>query len=407
MENKKKIGIFFVSLFFVTLVYAQVPPDLPDHFKGNLIVNGENAPIGTSIKIYVNSKLEDTIESTVLGKYDLYVKTGNSGNQIKFYANEIEAGTATRQSGKNVDLNLEIESTLLGNESYVDTNINNLSIKFDNQDISYGLTGNKTVDFLDNNEKIITFEFDFDNKVLDLTQLEIKKQTSVTEGSIIIKGMPAGITKTAYVDKLTSDNNAVCIKDSEISSITEISNDCNGADEVLLACPGSSNGYSCALENGKFKVTGLQHSGVREDYIAPSTPSSGGSSSGGGGGGGSGGSKKSSSVPQEVNNCVEDWECQDWSQCEENGVQKRSCSDKNNCGTTNDLPEQVRSCTYEKIVVQESKNLEEVKNEASGDELTGAVIGTGKTGSIILVISSIVVLGLLALFLNRLWKNKK
>ena len=41
--------------------------------------------------------------------------------------------------------------------------------------------------------------------------------------------------------------------------------------------------------------------------------------------------------------CIESWSCGEWSNCI-NGVQKRSCIDKNNCGTTKNKPTTIRNC---------------------------------------------------------------
>ena len=41
--------------------------------------------------------------------------------------------------------------------------------------------------------------------------------------------------------------------------------------------------------------------------------------------------------------CIPQWECSDWSNCQD-GLQTRSCSDLNNCGDTTDIPPEVRTC---------------------------------------------------------------
>ncbi len=41
--------------------------------------------------------------------------------------------------------------------------------------------------------------------------------------------------------------------------------------------------------------------------------------------------------------CVEDWECSEWSACVD-GKQTRSCEDKNDCGTREDLPALEQTC---------------------------------------------------------------
>ncbi len=44
--------------------------------------------------------------------------------------------------------------------------------------------------------------------------------------------------------------------------------------------------------------------------------------------------------------CTEDWSCSEWSICSQEGMQLRSCTDANNCGTTDSKPIVEKSCTY-------------------------------------------------------------
>ncbi len=52
--------------------------------------------------------------------------------------------------------------------------------------------------------------------------------------------------------------------------------------------------------------------------------------------------------------CTPNWDCTDWKpeKCPENETQKRTCTDSNDCDSTVDKPEEIRSCVYE-----ESTNL--------------------------------------------------
>ncbi|MEM3060718.1 MAG: hypothetical protein QXG33_03910 [Candidatus Anstonellales archaeon] len=47
-------------------------------------------------------------------------------------------------------------------------------------------------------------------------------------------------------------------------------------------------------------------------------------------------------------NCIENWTCSSWGPeiCPRNRTQTRTCVDVNNCGTTNEKPEEIRNCTY-------------------------------------------------------------
>jgi hypothetical protein len=45
--------------------------------------------------------------------------------------------------------------------------------------------------------------------------------------------------------------------------------------------------------------------------------------------------------------CVESWLCAEWQDCLPSGKQMRDCEDLNACGTSEDMPEIVKSCIYE------------------------------------------------------------
>ena len=43
--------------------------------------------------------------------------------------------------------------------------------------------------------------------------------------------------------------------------------------------------------------------------------------------------------------CTTDWQCSTWSECSQSGVQSRTCTDSNSCGTTENKPSTTQSCT--------------------------------------------------------------
>ncbi len=81
----------------------------------------------------------------------------------------------------------------------------------------------------------------------------------------------------------------------------------------------------------------------------------GGGAAGGGGGGGGGGERP----------CVESWICGDWTPeiCPVTRQQTRTCTDRNNCGTSVNKPNEVRTCFYyvapEEEVVEEEEGIEQ------------------------------------------------
>ncbi len=112
IKAKKEIVLIFLSVFFISLVYALPPiPPLPDHFIGNVTIDGQNAVVGIQISIYVDSVLESVYNVTEAGEYDLYVATGESSDSIEFKILDEIAGTSitpTRQGGKTIFMDLSV-----------------------------------------------------------------------------------------------------------------------------------------------------------------------------------------------------------------------------------------------------------------------------------------------------------
>lgn len=236
----------------------------------------------------------------------------------------------------------DTEDMLLGNSSNIETSSIDTVVEIENStNLSQNFFDDRIVKIKNINKTIVEFTYNFSNSTLDLRNISIDIQVNTTKGMAIvnIKGVPIIGTKTIYVDNV-NNLTTLCIKDAEVTSITQISSLCNGANEYGIKCPGTANNdkYNCAFAdetNTSFKITGLTHSGVQQQSYcgdgvvnsgetcsncpadAGSCPSdSGGGGSSGGGGGGGGG------APGFV--CNMDWKCGDWSECI-NGLQTRQC----------------------------------------------------------------------------------
>jgi len=182
-------------------------------------------------------------------------------------------------------------------------------MKIDNQkfDEFENYTDEVEIEILDNNQTFIEFEINLSETSLDLTEVEIKKQPlSSNFGYVIINQINA--PKTIYVDKLISNSNQTCIKNSEINSISEISSECNESDEYFIDCPGSKEDFSCTISENKFVVYGLTNSAVME-----------------------------------FGTCIPNWSCTQWGNCI-NGIRERTCTDLNNCNTNQNKPEESETC---------------------------------------------------------------
>ena len=130
------------------------------------------------------------------------------------------------------------------------------------------------------------------------------------------------------------------------------------------------------FQNGKSTelnlITSVAYSSGNTGSGSSSSGSSSSSGGGGGssGGGGGGGSIVTTTSTQEndtnstlisSNNCEENWTCSEWLDCV-NTVQKRVCTDKNNCGTEEDKPIVQRECLQEDL------------QPSVGTRITGAAI---------------------------------
>lgn len=95
--------------------------------------------------------------------------------------------------------------------------------------------------------------------------------------------------------------------------------------------------------------------------------------------------------------CVENWQCTNWSACSSE-AQTRICTDDNKCGTTNLKPTEQRVCVDE--------GSDTSSNGQSGlAGITGAVIGVlGTTWSVIIIIF---IVGVIVIALAVFFKNRK
>ncbi|MDP3766052.1 MAG: CARDB domain-containing protein, partial [Nanoarchaeota archaeon] len=166
---------------------------------------------------------------------------------------------------------------VIGNENSINTSTMNLRLFINSSDnLSRLFDKQATVAFMDGNLTIAELEFDFLNYRLNLTNITIDKQASNSTGSLIFRGlsMPAGMTKILYVDKLNTAINGICVKDDEITSISEISGNCDSSNEFKIECDGTAqNSYKCTYNSSlsKYKVEGLKHSGITQfSYSKPS-----------------------------------------------------------------------------------------------------------------------------------------
>ena len=251
------------------------------------------------------------------------------------------------------------EDTLEGYANWTDNNFNASEFVFTidgEEGQSSSLEGIKEVVFKEGDRKILTFNRNFSESTLYLPNITIQKQDSGNGfGSLLIRGLNLSEddTKTVYLDNLDSSLSSICVKDSEVESLLDISSNCTASYETMVLCDGTTYGnFTCEQEDSTYKITGLKHSAVKEQEL-----------------------------------CPEVWDCSGLGDCTA-GVQEQTCIEVSNCGTTFSRPALSQSCTVDsggstaggggRRVVVNNTTQEELSEEPIASEPTGEVGVTGE-----------------------------
>ena len=123
----------------------------------------------------------------------------------------------------------------------------------------------ETVEIYQDEFKLTSFEFDFKNQSLDLSKVSVKYDFN-NQSNIILSGFESlGLVKTVYL-KNNLNLNYVCVKDTNIRFISEISTDCSSLDEIYLNCNTEKTfkGISCRVSENYYVVSGLTNTAVLE-----------------------------------------------------------------------------------------------------------------------------------------------
>ncbi|MBI1935977.1 hypothetical protein HYS31_06060 [Candidatus Woesearchaeota archaeon] len=247
---------------------------------------------------------------------------------------------APEKDADNDGINDSIDN-VIGDERSVNVSRINLSIHLDSsRNLSVIHNGSKRVRFSDGNFIIAEFDFNLSKYKLNLTNLTIKRQPENSTGSLIFSGLnlPDGTTKNLYLDRINESLNGVCIKNSEVLILSEISTNCDGPNEFKIECDGTEqSSYACIYNAtiGKYKIEGLSHSGVMQfSYSKPAISASqvSASSSVSTAGGGSG-----------IEPCDSGWQCTEWSECID-GLMTRKCIDTSQCAFQGKKPSESEQC---------------------------------------------------------------
>lgn len=115
-------------------------------------------------------------------------------------------------------------------------------------------------------KNVVEFNFNFSKKELDLSNAKVIVNSNPDKNFVIVKGIELedNNTKTIRMQSVL-DSNEICIKDSEISNESEISETCMFENEYIIKCDGQNYfGYSCVVESDYYVISGLKHSGAYE-----------------------------------------------------------------------------------------------------------------------------------------------
>ncbi len=306
----------------------------------------------------------------------IYYNFTNTSHTIYAYANDSIGNLnstslifSVNYTDVDGDLIPDYEDHLIYNESAV--------IKSGLANLDIFVNGNTTIDgigwpytyrleFYDSGDLFMNFTHNFTKNDFDLSRVHVEK----TALSIVVNlsgQLASGEKKTLYL----GDNSFVglCVKDSEISSVSEISSSCNVANETdFTSCIGNAggvtiNGITCYDDGAKIRVENLSSSGIRGTQASPSAPVS----IGGGGGGG----------------CSTNWNCTSWSSCV-NNKQTRVCTKLKAGCSAEDKPVENKTCVIAVVplVVKTPANVTKGENVTKIEETPSAEIKVEKESHI-------------------------
>jgi len=166
---------------------------------------------------------------------------------------------------------LDVNDTLLYNESAVTTSgVSDLNITVGGNKTNETFSGVKEIRINDGGTLLMNFSHNFSNSTFDLSNVTIIVGTN----SVIVNvsGQVQG-NKSIYI----ADNNfaSLCVKDAEVTLISEISSGCDGVNETdLTDCLDgsmSSGGVVCTDLGSRIKIDNLRHSAARGTPQSTST----------------------------------------------------------------------------------------------------------------------------------------
>ncbi len=327
--NLSQANLTFQSLFrFANLTWSTTSGEKAYRFQESSINNSFNLSTeGTIYSNYsfaqLNLELENMTITACQANWTIRSGSCDSGDNRAFWY--IDSNDCRTLSGIPSNYTSPCDhdgNGIIGNLTELTSNFN-IRIFINNAlaNITHRYNETKTVELKDiNNTVRVEFSWNFSATPLNVRVIDVKKQSgSSSYGYLIVNGI--NVSKTIKVD-IIGGGNTVCVEDSFISSISDITTNCNGNNEKRIVCPGSNGSIDCDVTSNKFEISDLMHSAAKE--ITSSDDDGDGDDDG--------------------DTCIVNWTCSGWSACV-NSVQTRVCVDRNSCGVLTNKPNETQSCS--------------------------------------------------------------
>jgi hypothetical protein len=282
-------------------------------------------------KYYLRENVDPFVEITDLN-YTL-VGTIPSSKKLSILVQD----NALNQNVFNLTVNFL--DSLIGEKNGVTTQgITDLNVTIDGNTPDQNFSGLREVIFLDGITKLTDFNHNFSLSTLDLNKIKIIK-TSLGILVDLNGQLQNDQNKTLYLN----NNNfiSLCVKNAQITSLSEISSTCNGANEYdftqcLTNGTYTTAGLNCTLSGGVIKVENLRYSGILGTIAQTSSSGS----------------------------CNSIWSCTNWSECI-SGTKTRTCTKTNNCSSNIGKPLETQTCIIE---IEENNKEPEINNNNQNNE---------------------------------------
>ncbi|MCB9362274.1 hypothetical protein H6504_02465 [Candidatus Woesearchaeota archaeon] len=156
---------------------------------------------------------------------------------------------------------------IIVNSSYFDNSTNTTFFLPGSTNISQYYGGLVHITLKNSSHDFVDFDFILNaTSILDLGSIVIEVNNA-NMSAISVSGLilPVNMTKAVHLQKYNTTIMSVCIKDNATTNISAISVNCTAADEILVPCDNQNySGYFCEDRNTTYRVSGLNHSAVKE-----------------------------------------------------------------------------------------------------------------------------------------------